>query len=175
MKSDRSGSPLRGLLSLVEANGGHVSSRISIQKSAYLLKTLKDPDFVALGFSYHHYGPYSRQLSDVLQEAVAAGLLQESRDAFAQGYQRYAYCLTEGGRSWLDEEFDAHPETMEKFGGLLSKAHWRVLELAATVVFLEKEELATERRNAFSMALRLKPECKVFRERAERLLDELGL
>jgi uncharacterized protein YwgA len=175
MKSTQVGSLLHGVLRLVQASGGKVNNRISIQKSAYLLQALGVSDFASADFTYHHYGPYSRQLSDALQEAVGAGLLAESRDDFAQGYLRYSYRLTEDGQKWLKEEFDARPDATEKHAGVLSGTHWRALELAATVVFLEREGIANDRAEAVATALRFKPECKNSRDKAEQLLTHLGL
>ena len=66
---------LEGILSLVRACGGRIEARLRIQKSAYLLQLLGAREFGRAYFRYHYYGPYSRELSGSLQEAVAGGYL----------------------------------------------------------------------------------------------------
>ena len=68
---------LLGLMQLVGANGGNLESRIVLQKQAYVLGHEGFSHFPVGSFTYHHFGPFSRELSDCLQFAKSSGLLSE--------------------------------------------------------------------------------------------------
>jgi uncharacterized protein YwgA len=162
---------LKGLLVLVDASNGEIETRIKIQKLAYLLELRGFPEFKSCKFFYHNYGPYSRELSDTLQFATAAGLLAEEKSPLGDGVSKYTYRLTESGRSFLSES----GKSSEIFTGLINRlqAHsWRALELAATVRYLETEESFSDRKSAFEAALDLKPETKSYFKEAEDILME---
>jgi uncharacterized protein YwgA len=54
--------------SLISAAGGEVVGKVRLQKLVYLLDQLGlESDF---SFSYHHYGPYSEDLADAVEEDV---------------------------------------------------------------------------------------------------------
>jgi uncharacterized protein YwgA len=169
------GSLLRGVLALVAAMDGKLESRIRFQKSAYLLKRVGVLDFAPAYFKYHHYGPYSRELSDVLQQSVASGLLREEREDLRDGQSKYTYELTASGRRWLEEGSEANDPRVLRFGKLFQIATWRSLELAATALYVEREERVSERAEAIDRALRLKPQCAEFRSEAEELLRQLSV
>jgi uncharacterized protein YwgA len=164
------------MLSLVLAAGGTYESRIRLQKSAYLLKAAGSTDFLGASFKYHHYGPYSRSLSDALQDAVGAGLLAELRQEFGEEQSKYTYEISPAGRQWLQENAEDDGESqVEKFAPLLKSAPWRVLELAATVLFVEQDECTEDRAIALDRAIQLKPACAEHRAAAQELLVQLGL
>ena len=54
---------------------------------------------------------------------------------------------------------------------MLQQQHWRTLELAATVAFFETRGKASDRDEAFKMALRYKPECRDYVENAKGVLE----
>jgi hypothetical protein len=56
---------------------------------------------------------------------------------------------------------------------LLDQHHWRALELAATVRFLQFHGTYAGQADAFLDALRLKPETKSFEHEASELLDKI--
>ncbi|HVI01762.1 MAG TPA: hypothetical protein VM869_23760, partial [Enhygromyxa sp.] len=124
--------------------------------------------------SYHHYGPYSDQLAGALDQAVASGLVEEDRRDSANGYKLYAYKLN---REHPDYTYLALPprdaDAVQSFMKVSKDAHWRALELAATVVYLERN-LTISREAATARALGLKPDCKPYCAEAETLLNELG-
>ena len=160
---------LLSLLRLLSASGGEVETRIRLQKEAYLL-SLKYPDFFDNGdFEYHHYGPYSRFLSDNLQYAVSSGLIEEVNESPEDmSFTKYKYILTEFGNKSVEE----NPLDSENFYADVQKlqAHnWRTLELAATVKYLEaKENLDSV--SAFEKALKLKPATASYANEAKNLL-----
>jgi len=175
MSREKKGIPLRGLLSLVDAMGGQLESRIRLQKAVYLLKMAGVLDFRDTSFRYHHYGPYSRPLSDTLQDAVVAGLLEEKRAEYGEDMSRYTYVLTDSGREWLEENGESGEARLrEMVPQLGNDVPWRNLELAATILFLEKDENLS-RGAATERALQLKPPCAEHRDSAQRLLQSVGL
>lgn len=166
---------MRGVVGIVRANDGSVKSRVRIQKLAYLLKRLGDPDLADSEFTYHHYGPYSREVSGALQDAVVFGLLNEQVEHFGQGSVLYSYALTGEGKQWA-EQTDAgrssiHARAME----FLKGAHWRALELGATVAYLQEREGVRDRDEAFKRALELKPNCQRYRKEATDILNKLEM
>ena len=168
-------SALRGLLALIKSSSGKIESRIRVQKEAFLLRQLGCSDFRSINFSYHYFGPYSRELSDVLQEAVAANLLSEKREDFAAGQNRYSYELSDDGEEWLQANPSADISIFKRSSDSLKNAHWRTLELASTVIFLESLNQSVDRESAFENALSLKRECKRYEKGAQQLLKELTL
>ena len=162
---------LKGLLELVDASDGVIETRIKIQKLAYLLGLSGFQEFKSCKFFYHNHGPFSRELSDTLQFATSAGLLEEDRIPVSEGINKYIYKITESGRSFLQESGKASGTYL----GLIKKLqvhNWRALELAATVRYLETAESFSDREMAFDAALSLKPETKSYFDEAKAILNE---
>ncbi len=151
---------LLGLLQLVSANGDTVESRIVIQKEAYLLARSGYMHISANSFSYHYYGPFSRELSDCLQFAVSSELLKEHPTPGMNDGIKYSYVLTDLGKQFLNDAGNMD-EKFVKLVGACSKEKWRTLELAATTLFLQSRE-KTDGNTAFELALKLKPDCKPY-------------
>jgi hypothetical protein len=80
-------------LALIAAVGGRIDTRIKVQKEAYLLAALDVELFERSAFSYHYFGPYSRELSDALQFAVSSDLLTEIKEQGTADGVRYSYAL----------------------------------------------------------------------------------
>lgn len=161
---------LLSLLGLLSAAGGRVETRIRLQKEVYLLSLKYPRIFDSSDFEYHHYGPYSRFLSENLQYAVSSGLIEEIDETPEDvSFTKYTYVLTEFGSKAIEENpFDA-PDFKEYVLRLQSE-NWRTLELAATVKYLEmKEKLSRE--DAFSKALKLKPATSNFTSQAKSVLE----
>lgn len=164
---------MRGVIGLVSANGGNVKNRIRMQKLAYLLKRLGDADLAAAQFTYHHYGPYSREVSGALQDAVVFGLLDERVEHFGQGSVQYSYALTDEGKEWADQSDAGRTPIHKRAMDVLKGAHWRALELGATVAYLQEREGVRNRDEAFARALELKPNCQRYRKEAAEILSKL--
>ena len=157
------------LLSLVAASEGRVEHRIRIQKEAFLVQWLGLPLFREVHFSYHHYGPYSRELSEALHEAVTAGLILEHVE---QGeITKYAYELTAKGCEFAKKR-PASPPIVTVVREL-GKEPWRALELAATALYLGTEE-SLDGHAAMERALSLKPACTPHRSAAEAIIQTLS-
>ena len=163
----------RGILDLLRANDGHIDNRITIQKCAYLLQRKGAPDFATAEFAYHHYGPYSRDVSEALQELVATGLIDEHQ-ASHEKYVQYSYNLTEGGKRWLAAHEVDGASSFDSLYRKLATTPWRTLELATTIWFLQQEKIARDFSSAVKQALDLKPECQQYKSDAEQLLCALN-
>lgn len=138
-----------------------------------MLKTAGAGDFRETSFKYHHYGPYSRPLSDTLQDAIASGLLKEKQVEFGDEQSKYIYELTGAGKDWLKENVDSIDKHVLKLAPLFKDVHWRVMELAATALFVEQDEELSDREEALDRAIELKPACAEFRSDAEHLLGQI--
>lgn len=160
------------LLQLFELAGGQVDTRIKIQKIWFLLAASKVPGFQVGDFQYHYYGPYSRNLSNALQQAVASGFLQEEHEGGEdRNYEKYTYKLNSKAAEFLNASV-IEDDRFSDIVRICKNAHWRTLELAATVRFLELEGVGG-RDQAFSKALKLKPDTVEFESSARQLLARL--
>jgi uncharacterized protein YwgA len=159
-------------MGLIAAAGGTIDARIKVQKEAFLLGASQTGKFDHRDFIYHYYGPYSREISDALQFAVSAGLLSEDRQPGAGEGVRYSYTTTPEGERFLSEA--GAPDAREiALVRIMHPHHWRALELAATVRFLELRRQVNNRNEALAEAIRLKPETKSYRSEAIDLLSKL--
>ena len=158
---------------LVEASGGDIDTRIRIQKVAFLLALKGYRHFRAHSFTYHHFGPFSREISDAVQSAVSGGLLEEREEKFTDGTKKYSYHLSEAGRAYADEEVLG--DKMLDYVLAFKEQHWRALELAATVAYLESRKRSASRDDAFALAKKLKPETAPFADKAKKILEDLNL
>jgi len=143
--------PIVEILQLMIAHGEEIDSRIRFQKSVFLLKHIGIADFAKFRFSYHHFGPYSHQLSDVLQDLVGAGLISEVKSKYSEEQVKYTYRLTEAGKAWLSANQVEPAHDLNKHAALLKGIHWRTLELASTVLFLLDEENVSDSDSCFAL------------------------
>ncbi|NJK32568.1 MAG: hypothetical protein HC927_09255 [Deltaproteobacteria bacterium] len=152
-----------------------LEGRVRIQKMMYLLKALGLPGLERIRYAYHHYGPYSEQIAGAMRRAVASGLIVEDKEQFDDEWQKFTYALDaeHPDASYLELGAD-QLELVERVKLAVADRHWRVLELAATVVFLEREA-QVERHEALRRALGHKPACEPYKNQALDLLERLGL
>jgi uncharacterized protein YwgA len=158
------------LLSLVAASDGKVEHRIRLQKEAFFLQWLGLSLFRDVHFTYHHFGPHSRELSEALHEAVTSGLLKEHVYQ-TENVTKYAYELTSRG-----SDVAKHRPTDASVAAVikgLNQEPWRALELAATALYLQGEE-ALDQSGAMERALSLKPGCRTQRATAESIIAKLA-
>lgn len=163
---------LIGLLRLLKASGGEIETRIRVQKEAYLIG-LKFPGFFDIrDFEYHHYGPYSRSLSEALQFAVSSNLIDEKDESPSDGsFTKYSYFITDSGTRAIDAVYSAD-EFVDDFADFLKTKDWRTLELASTIRFLEINEVLG-RDAAIQKALLLKPQTANKQHDALTVLDAM--
>ena len=157
---------------VVAAAGGKLISRVRLQKSVYLLDRLGLES--GFNYEYHHYGPYSRDLDLATADAVSLHVVSETfhhREGDGARYSVFELKQDPSG----DEGFGNLGRTRAtELAGKFASTNITVLELAATVDWLWREEGYDNWRNEVS---RRKP-VKVERGRLDRavaLLNDLGL
>lgn len=79
----------------INAAGGSIKGRTTLQKWLYFISVKTGLKF---GFIPHFYGPYSEDISSLVNALIASDFLQETGKI--TGYSRimYTYALTEDGR-----------------------------------------------------------------------------
>lgn len=162
------------VLAEVVAQLGVLQGRVRIQKIMYLLRRVEPPLLDGVNFFYHHYGPFSSEVASSVSSALSWRVLEQHIESFDEEMQRYEYRLGPGikdSAAPLDEEYRAVVTDVVRY---VENQHWRTLELAATVDFLE-QSAALSRSEALEQALRLKPACDPFQAPALAILDGLKL
>jgi uncharacterized protein YwgA len=82
-----------------------VQGKTRFQKLVYIIqKEAAERKVPASSFEYelYYYGPFSSQLSDVLENLKNDDLLVEETEMTPNGYSRYVYSLTDKGRRLLE-------------------------------------------------------------------------
>lgn len=129
--------PEQFIADIVSAAGGRLVSRIRMQKIAYLLDQLGAGS--GFSYSYHHYGPFSREVDSAVLDAEAFNLITE----------RIARRLSDGAPYSIFEtdKVSGNEKSCVLFNDLLcesvkewSKVPATVLELAATAHWLSEYE-----------------------------------
>jgi uncharacterized protein len=155
------------IVQLIQLNGGQLVGKTRLQKSAYFLESMN----LGFGFdfSYYRFGPYSEDLANSADDAIALRLLDIDWKE-AQGGASYAVF-----RSRLSErpiEQNQYDAQRKQVLDILKKFSSVELELAATADFLKRNGFAsdpwaeTKRRKANKVdAFRL--------EKSQQLLQEL--
>jgi uncharacterized protein len=105
---------------------------------------------------------------------VRCDALREDAKPLVDDRQAYAYRTTEAALNLVDDVLPASRELVETLIKKIQNEHWRTLELASTIDFLEQRE-KLDRELAVARALGLKPACQEYKQQALRLLDELRL
>jgi len=154
---------------IVHAAGGRLVSRIRLQKIAYLLDQLGAKS--GLQYSYHHYGPYSRDLDSAILDAEAFGLVKEKyghRKSDGARYSVFVRCDEVGEFSCLKENH------LRKVTQSLASQNITVLELAATAHWLAEVEMVPDWKAEIRRRKGSKTENGRLEE-ATKLLAEVGL
>ncbi|MCJ7655465.1 MAG: hypothetical protein MUO97_09265 [Dehalococcoidia bacterium] len=118
-----------------------VDSRKRLQKSIYLLQRADCP----LQFSYilHYYGPYSFELSGLIDQLKGADIIDESSEATGFGNIRYRSKISQKGKPVLENfqrsktgrrVYEQIKPFISRFKDLNQENLW-VLELGATVAY----------------------------------------
>lgn len=161
--------PEHFIADILHAAGGRLVSRIRLQKIAYLLDQLGAGS--GFDYSYHHYGPYSRDLDSAILDAEAFGLVKED----------YAYRKSDGARySVFVQQSTGEGYTCLKNDRLkdvakrLASQKVTVLELAATAHWLAEVEKVGDWRTEIRRRKGAKIENGRL-DKATKLLAEVGL
>jgi uncharacterized protein YwgA len=116
---------------IVRDAGGTIIGRTKLQKIAYLLAAAGLEN--GLPFMYKHYGPYSEALAFAARDASLLGYVSEAEHVAAWG-GTYSVYRVPGTLA----NIPAGPR--QRLASEAARADAIVLELAATAVFLRKEE-----------------------------------
>lgn len=158
---------------LLKAAGGEIVGRVRLQKAAYLLDRLGLES--GFRYSYHHYGPFSRDLDNAVTDARAFGLAKEEFGRRQVDGARYSiFELTADDFETPANIGQLDKATLARHLRMFALANITVLELAATANWLVEEE----GRNDWQETLRRRKGPKVEGGRLERalaLLREVGL
>lgn len=165
---------LAALLALMAIEMGKIVGRLRVQKLMYLLQQKGAAPLDPFFFEYHHYGPFSAEVADVIKGAVRSEIIKEREDHDDDGWKRFEYEPAEDAERYaalVDQGTRALVgEVLEACKG----AHWRTLELAATADFLKRANHLDDER-AMREALERKPACVPFEASARQLLSALAL
>lgn len=89
-----------GLLYLISKSEGGFSQRIRLQKMILLAKCEFGFDF-SFSYSSYYYGPYSRDLQDVISNLIKEDVLEEIIEPSFYGNITYTYRITSEGLKLL--------------------------------------------------------------------------
>lgn len=120
------------------AGGNGIRGRKRMQKVVFFLQAAGCD--LGCDFTLHHYGPYSRDVSDACDEMVAAGLLQETKESNQAGAQ-FNYFLPQATQQLLDDTNRRSPDRANSLTSfeplakqLLGEELWQ-LELGSTILY----------------------------------------
>lgn len=129
--------PERVVADIVAAADGRLTSRVRLQKLAYLLDKIGARS--GFRYSYHHYGPYAQEIGAAVFWAEGEGLVKESFCHRADDGARYSVFDLIGDRNGHTYTY-LHDERSRQTAAWLAKRPVTVLELAATAHWLAAEE-----------------------------------
>jgi len=117
--------------SLVRAAGGEIVGKVRLQKMVYLLDQLGVP--TEFSFSYHHYGPYSDELAEAVEDDVIFRRVKAERRRRSDGVPYVVYKIdtadTASESVFEQPKINAALQAMQRSSAT-------VLELAATIHWL---------------------------------------
>jgi len=158
----------KNVASILKAADGEIVGRIRFQKIFYLLEQLGMQSDIA--FSYHHYGPYSEDLSIAIERAsLPNGSIKEEKLRILDNYYS-VYSSTRpndkhpdmiGGLTW--EKVCEYVRTMKTESSM-------VLEIAATIHWLQNKEKVGD----WKMELKNRKGSKAEESRIDKALNLLS-
>lgn len=163
----------RSILAIIAAHNQQIERRTRLQKLAYLLNYIGTDGFSKVRFDYEYNGPYSREVSDALQDLISAGFLKEMKEQSDAGYYVYSYELTSEGNQWIEENRVAQDEEIIRAVGELKGQPSDVLELSSRVIFLSLKGRLQSEKEAFKLAIEQNPDLKHCLSEAEKLIERI--
>jgi uncharacterized protein len=125
-------------VSVISAAGGEVAGKIRLQKLVFLLDKLGLNS--GFKYAYHHYGPYSSDLTEATDFAKAFGLIEEKvKHRQSDGAIYSVFSL---GRSLGEDPKKEFFEELHISSTItaISAVNSTILELAATAYWLKHDE-----------------------------------
>ena len=160
------------LETLLKAIIGHstdqkIIGRKRLQKTAHLLKVSGVQ--VGADFKIHHYGPFSADIADKIDELVFLGVIEESQEPVGiYGTSQYVYRM-----SGSNLPVPIPSEKFAKAMQLLDRRSVIELEVASTIAFFEDGSL--DRNKALEAVIEMKPSKAIPQviTKASKLIDDL--
>lgn len=92
------------LLSVFHQMGEKVKGKTMLQKIVFILSREfpKATELSNLSFTKYYYGPFSRTLEDIMEDARLQGLIQISERPFNEDVIRYDITVTQEGRTHIE-------------------------------------------------------------------------
>jgi uncharacterized protein YwgA len=155
---------------LIDAAGGEIVGKIRLQKMVYLLDQLGAMS--GFLFEYHHYGPYSEDLAEAVDDDVIFGRIEEDqRRRVSDGVSYVVYRSSNQGEQSSDTfSQPAIRGAIEE----MNRQSMTILELAATIHWLAFKEKIRNWREELIRRKGVKTE-HGRAERAIELLEKLKL
>jgi uncharacterized protein len=122
---------------LLNAAGGAIVGKVRLQKIVYLLDQMGMNS--GYSYEYHHYGPYSAELADSVDEDVVFGRIEEVSQRRASDGVPYSVFRVSHAQSTArdDGKLGSMPLTEVRDAlGVMDRYSATVLELAATIHWL---------------------------------------
>ncbi len=113
-----------------------VPGRKRLQKVVFFLQHAGCP--LDCHFTLHHFGPYSRDVADLCDEMVAAGLIEED-DGPETGLKQYKYALKPQTREMLKQASDERMTQFQEQGAKLINQKLWSLELGSTILYFHRQ------------------------------------
>lgn len=124
---------------VVAAAGDKIVGRIRMQKVFYLLDQLGLNS--GFDYEYRHYGPYSADLSEAIEDAKAfAGLQEETHRRQSDGVPYSVFKLVASDRRVMPNIGSLPAATVRNALAKMNRRSATVLELAATIHWLANVE-----------------------------------
>lgn len=85
---------------------GEINGKTRLQKLMFLIQnnvSKKVATKLNYGFDLHYYGPFSAELSSIIDSMVCRNYLHEDLETTPSGYLRYTYRLTPEGQALVEE------------------------------------------------------------------------
>lgn len=161
--------PQEFLLSLLKSKEGHkITGKKRVHKTIQLMKHSKVD--IEADFRILHYGPYSYEVADAIEELVILGKVMEKEELIPDlKFFQSTFSLQDGSTDIADLG-----EKEKKLFKVIDERSTLILEVASTIAFFEDEE-GCSREDAIKNTEYLKPTKTnpfVLSE-AEKLLEEL--
>jgi len=113
-----------------------LQGRKRLQKVVFFLQQAGCP--LDCHYTLHHFGPYSRDVADICDEMVAAGLVEEAGGSQTESVP-YTYKLSPTTKVLLDETPDSQMSIFEHLGRSLIDENLWSLELGSTILFFFRQ------------------------------------
>lgn len=150
------------VVGIVALNSGRLVSKIRLQKTVYLLEECGLGS--SLDFDYRYYGPFSAEVAQAADAAADAGRLCALE---RPGFHAVPYTVFETKEEPPKQLGELSAVRAQKLLKLMDGCSAVILELAATIAFLRRYDLADDPVEKVKL---LKP-LKATRERLEKALQ----